>query len=170
MNNFGSSLMAVTRKAIRGFQFVEDSIIVVGVAFIFVAVLMQAIFRYLIRSMPLGLEEMAIIVASWVYFVGLGVATRCDNHMVITIIDQVNLPEMLRKVIQSLGDLLVVCVSGTFAYYSIVYGYNDYKSGIIIVPFNISDLFKVGPMAIGMIMSTIYASVRLIQQLMVNFK
>lgn len=169
MKRSPSLLMAIIPKGIKAFHFVENFTIVVGLSFIFVSVLLQCVFRYLIRSMPLGLEEMALIVASWIYFIGLGVATRIDNHIVIDIIDQVGLPKKLKKIVFSFGDLLVVFISGWFTYYSISYAYSVHKTGIVIPPFNISDLFKVGPLAIGMILATVYATVRMVRRLIEHF-
>lgn len=79
----------------------------------------QVIMRYVLESPFTGIEEMSILLAVWVYFLGMGYATREREHIHGGIVSLVVKDQQKVAFIRFIGSLicmLAACVFGYFAY------------------------------------------------------
>ncbi|MBN3562731.1 TRAP transporter small permease [Aliamphritea spongicola] len=84
------------------------------------AVLMfaQVIMRYVLESPFTGIEEASILLAVWVYFLGMGYATRQHDHIhggILSLVVKDPYKTQLFRLFGSLICMLAACVFGYFA-------------------------------------------------------
>lgn len=81
----------------------------------------QVILRYLIESTFAGTEEIAILFGLWVYFLGMGHATKENEHIhggVVTLL--IKNPLTVQK-IHIFGSLICIIAAGVFGFFAIKY-------------------------------------------------
>lgn len=81
----------------------------------------QVILRYVLKSNLLGLEEMIILLAFWLYFLGgiYGSATR--THITADLTEVYIKNKKLKQFVKLIVSLITVFISCVFAYYSVDY-------------------------------------------------
>ena len=78
----------------------------------------QVIMRYVLESPFTGIEEASILLAVWVYFLGMGYATRQHDHIhggILSLVVKDPYKTQLFRLFGSLICMLAACVFGYFA-------------------------------------------------------
>jgi len=123
-------------------------------------VALQAFLRYVLRSMPLGIEEGALIVGGWVYFIGIAVASRDKLHITVGILDRIS-PRVLTK-IDLVGGFLRVGILGVFVYIVSIYCLKIYALGTTLPPFYWSPLVSITCLVVGLAIACLYEIAHLV--------
>lgn len=78
----------------------------------------QVIMRYLIESPFAGIEEAAVLLGVWIYFLGMGYATRVREHIhggIVSLVVSDPFKIRLIRFIGSVTCMIAACVFGYFA-------------------------------------------------------
>jgi TRAP-type C4-dicarboxylate transport system permease small subunit len=156
MNELGQ----IVDKAISIFHKIENTILRAGLGFVALAIFLQVIFRYLVRSMPQGLEEASIVLAAWMYFIAIAVQSRYGTHIKVTLLHFKN-PAVRRIqniIIHSLSTLLFGFMTYTAIRHAVFIG----QRGITLQTWEISGLVFYLSMVVGFTLSTLYLFAKLI--------
>ena len=89
----------------------------------------QVIMRYVLESPFTGIEEASILLAVWVYFLGMGYATRQHEHIhggILTLIVKDPYKTQQFRLFGSLICMLAACV---FGYFACVYALKEIDRG-----------------------------------------
>lgn len=121
----------------------------IGMVGLTILVAYSTLLRYVFETTILGMEEVAILMALYCYFLGAASASRDNDHIKVNILEEFPIPVKIRWAINMLVGIVSVGVTGSFAYISILYGMAVAKSNLTIIPLGISKLFAVLPLIIG---------------------
>ncbi len=87
------------------------------------AVLMfaQVVMRYGFDSPFSGIEEVAILLGVWIYFLGMGYATRTQEHIHGGIVSLVVKDPFKMALVRFFSNIVCVIAAGVFGYFAIKY-------------------------------------------------
>jgi len=116
----------VTKSVLQRFEFLLDfclkaAMICSGLG---LAILMfaQVIMRYALDSPFAGIEEAAILMAVWTYFLGMGYATKQRTHIHGGIVSLVVSDPIKIAMIRFIGSVICAIAACIFGYYATKYG------------------------------------------------
>jgi len=124
-----------------------------------------AIMRYILKMDFFGMEELVMIFAFWLYFVGCGYASHEDSHLSVDLISSYIKNEKIKHIhkIIKYGISLVICVitmSWCFEY--VMWNIKmDPRTPVYDLPMVISQV----SILVAFIIMTIYTAVHLIQSI-----
>ncbi len=81
----------------------------------------QVIMRYVLESAFVGIEEAAILLGVWVYFLGMGYATRMREHIHGGIVSLVVSDPFKVRLIRFTGSVLCMIAACVFGYFACKY-------------------------------------------------
>ena len=109
-----------------------------AVLFIVISVFM----RYILRSSLFGVEEIILLAAMWLYFIGGVYGSYKDNHITADVLSTYLKSNRAKKIIRIFVRVFCLVISIVFAVWGIIY---------------ISWCFKVGGKTVGLHIPLIYA-------------
>ncbi|WP_333848103.1 TRAP transporter small permease [Phaeobacter italicus] len=122
----GGDASAPVYRGLGGFYTIEDRVallmrVVLFAAMIALGLLMaaQVFMRYVIASPFLGIEELAPMLALWIYFIGMAYCTRERDHIeggVLTLLTQNRKTLLAVRLFGTLACLVTVLVFAWFAW------------------------------------------------------
>ncbi len=89
----------------------------------------QVLLRYVFLSPFLGIEEVAVLLGLWVYFLGLVYVTRTRGHISSGVLQLFIERAILLKLLEAVKLLLCIISSCIFLYFSINYVLQTFESG-----------------------------------------
>ncbi|WP_417607284.1 TRAP transporter small permease [Oceanimonas baumannii] len=81
----------------------------------------QVIFRYVFNAPFSGIEEISILIGVWIYFLGMGYATRMKEHIQGGIVSLIISDPRKIRIINFFGSCVCVVAASVFAYFAIQY-------------------------------------------------
>ncbi|PKH86323.1 TRAP transporter small permease [Colwellia sp. Bg11-28] len=120
-------LPSKTKKTtLQQFQFLLDFCLKAAMIFsgLGLAILMftQVIMRYVLESPFAGIEEAAILMAVWIYFLGMGYATKERAHIHGGIVSLVVTDPFKIELIRFIVSIICTIAACIFGYYATKYG------------------------------------------------
>lgn len=116
----------VKKSVLQQFEFLLDSCLKAAMIFsgLGLAILMftQVIMRYVLDSPFAGIEEAAILMAVWTYFLGMGYATKQRAHIHGGIVSLVVSDPFKIETIRFTGSVICTIAACAFGYYATKYG------------------------------------------------
>ena len=89
----------------------------------------QVIMRYVFESPFSGIEEVSILLAVWVYFLGMGYATREREHIHGGIVSLVVKDQQKVAYIRFIGSLICMIAACVFGYFAYKYALKEITRG-----------------------------------------
>lgn len=89
----------------------------------------QVIMRYVLESPFSGIEEMSILLAVWVYFLGMGYATREREHIRGGIVSLIVKDEKKVAYIRFSGSIICMAAACVFGYFAYQYALREITLG-----------------------------------------
>ncbi|MEH6628703.1 MAG: TRAP transporter small permease [Motiliproteus sp.] len=89
----------------------------------------QVVMRYVLESPFSGIEEMSILLAVWVYFLGMGYATRQREHIHGGIVSLVVKDPQKVAYIRFFGSLICMIAACVFGYFAYKYALKEITRG-----------------------------------------
>ena len=158
-------LALLAKRSLSGINMLEDSILGIGVFLIAAFVTMEAVMRYTMKAMPPGLEETALLIAAWMYFIGLAVAMRDSKHIFVTLIDPTRLSRRAQDAFEISTIFVSFAVCAAYSYVSIGWSVFVARSDFQYVPFPVTANIAYLSMAIGFTLASVYLLAHLIRRL-----
>ena len=116
----------VKKSVLQQFESLLDVILKAAMIFsgLGLAILMftQVIMRYVLESPFAGIEEAAILMAVWIYFLGMGYATKQRTHIHGGIVSLVVSDPIKIAMIRFIGSVICAIAACVFGYYATKYG------------------------------------------------
>ena len=116
----------IKKTALQQFEFMLDSCLKGAMIFsgLGLALLMftQVIMRYVLESPFAGIEEAAILMAVWIYFLGMGYATKERAHIHGGIVSLVVTDPFKIELIRFIVSIICTIAACVFGYYATKYG------------------------------------------------
>lgn len=157
-------LAVLERKSSRGIHILENSFLIIGVFLVAILVTLEAVLRYTMHSMPLGIEESALITAVWVYFIGIAIAMRDRKQITVTVLNILPIPRSADKYLDIITNVITLAVCSLFAYHAIVWCRFVYTAHLLIPPFYVSALVSYLSFAIGLTLACVYSLIQLVRK------
>mgnify|MGYP003681893152 CR=1 FL=1 len=148
----------------KGFNILLNSVLSIGVFLIACFVSLEALLRYVVHSMPVGIEEGTLIIAVWVYFLGIAAASRDGKQITVSILDTLPISVNIRRRLDLVPDVVLLGTSCLFAYFAIVYCVKTYTSHVQVPPFYCSALVSTLSLAVGFVLASLYSAAQLVKK------
>ncbi|MEH6578660.1 MAG: TRAP transporter small permease [Amphritea sp.] len=122
------------------------------------AVLMfaQVVMRYVLESPFTGIEEVSILLAVWIYFLGMGYATREREHIHGGIVSLVVKDPYKVSIIRFAGSIICMIAACIFGYFACKYALKEIDRGRLSVNLHWPRGLWSGSMIIGFAMMVGY--------------
>lgn len=148
--------VSVLRTAGFVFDFATNWIVTVAYFALIVLIITEGVTRYVMRGMPMGIEEVALIFAAWMFFIGISLATRDNRQITVSIINMIPIPKVFHRPLDIAGDVISVVIAGYFAYITVLHCWHVQEHGFSYEPFTFSSNVQIGAVGLGMTLMTIY--------------
>ncbi|MGB1239288.1 MAG: TRAP transporter small permease [Pseudomonadales bacterium] len=89
----------------------------------------QVILRYVLDSPFVGIEEMSILLAVWIYFLGMGYATKTQEHIHGGILSLVVSDPLILNATRLFGGVLCMLGACVFGYFALQYALKEIDRG-----------------------------------------
>lgn len=114
-------------------------------------------FRYVLNSGILGLDELALLVVAYAFYIGAALGMRNREHVVVTLI---NLIPVLNKYMRAIGrirDFITMVVVTAIAFYVMRHFLNISSLPGTYMPFPFPQKFFVAGVMIGWVLMSLYS-------------
>ncbi|PLS18534.1 hypothetical protein CVD28_05185 [Bacillus sp. M6-12] len=108
----------VLNKINKGLEQFVKSLIVISVGAMSLVLVIAVICRYILKSPLVGADELAILLLSWITFLGASLAIRRNEMVSVTILTDI-FPKEIRKAVVIIVQILII----TFSIIMLFYGY-----------------------------------------------
>ncbi len=138
--------------------------LIAGLALVFIVVSFGWLVwgRYVMNNTPTWVEELALLLMSYIAFLGAAVGVRRNSHLNIDFVREA-FPAVPREAMRYLADLLVVLFGGFMALEG--YGLMANNLDRMIPMINLSESWRVLPMAIAGVLFVIFAGRNIVVRL-----
>lgn len=117
---------------------------------------LQVIMRYVLESPFVGIEEMSILLAVWIYFLGMGYATKMQEHIHGGILSLVVTDPVIFKAVRLFGSILCMFAACVFGYFACKYALKEIDRGRSSIVMQWPRGIWSSSMVIGFIMMVLY--------------
>ncbi|MFC4350385.1 TRAP transporter small permease [Fodinicurvata halophila] len=157
--------MSVLRKTDSIVLRIQATIVVLANLFVLFGVSAIAFQRYVFGGSLYGMDELIVIAAFWMYFIGAAYATRYHRHISADIISVYLRGRRIGDLVQLLSSVITLGLSGLFTYWAWeMFSWSLAKGGETPV-FGIPNLVLHTSILLGFIFMTLYFAVELIGKL-----
>lgn len=139
----------VARKSLNIVVKAEEIIIGVIMLWITVAIFVQIVLRYIFHAPLFGIEEIVILTAAWLYFVGIAYTTKTEGHVKVEIVSLLVKKGLLVKWNRLSSLFLSIIASGIFFYLALQLSLWVFQAGLATSTFMISIGYMTLSMVIG---------------------
>jgi TRAP-type C4-dicarboxylate transport system permease small subunit len=131
--------------------------------FIVVGVSAMAIMRYVFESNLYGAEEVILIAAFWLYFLGAGSASEQRKHIRAEVFSAYCKSEKINMAVKALAESITLCLSVIYTYWAVEFIIRSFESGGVTPVWRIPMVTVHLSILIGFILITIYSAIDLKQ-------
>lgn len=139
----------------------QKILVVIASVFIVVGVSAMAIMRYVFNSNLYGAEEIILIAAFWVYFIGAGHASYKKKHITAEVFSVYCQSEKIKLAVKSLAELITVALSSLYTWWAIEFVIRSFENGGITPVWRIPQVSVHLSILIGFILITAYSAIDL---------
>lgn len=127
----------------------------------------QVIMRYVLESPFTGIEEASILLAVWVYFLGMGYATRQHEHIHGGILSLVVKDPYKTQQFRLFGSVICMLAAVVFGYFAIAYALKEIDRGRLSINLRWPRGIWSASMIVGFSMMVVYFLLNALQQIRV---
>jgi len=114
-------IFASLAKLERGFDLAFRALMIFSGLALAVLMFAQVVMRYGLDSPFSGIEEVAILLGVWIYFLGMGYATRTREHIHGGIVSLLVKDPFKMALVRFFSNFVCVIAAGVFGYFAIKY-------------------------------------------------
>ena len=133
-------------------------LMVTASAFIVIGVSGMAIMRYLFESNLYGAEEIILIAAFWMYFLGAGNASYQRKHICAEVFSVYCRSEKIKLMVQALAETITFLLSSLYTYWAAEFILRSSTQGGVTPVWQIPLVTAHSSILIGFILITIYSA------------
>lgn len=145
-----------TKNILDNIVKLEKLIIFITGIFIIFTIFIQVIFRYVFSSPLVGLEEIALLVVSWFYFIGAAYSVRSQNYIKADVLNLFIKNVKIKKVLNIFCHIISVIVCLILFIYGFNYAIWSYKNNVVSPHFLISTNFGFSALVIGSLLMIVH--------------
>jgi TRAP-type C4-dicarboxylate transport system permease small subunit len=93
-------------------------VLVIGTIAITGVLTWATVSRYVFKRNFMGFEEIAILIACWLYFAGAAYAAYNNTHIAVSVVDSYLKDSMTKRILIFIRWLITAAVCGLFTYYA----------------------------------------------------
>ena len=128
----------VARKSLNIVVKAEEITIGVVMLWVAFAIFVQIILRYIFHAPLFGIEEIVILTAAWLYFIGVAYTTKAEGHVKVDIITLFSKNRLFLKWNKLSILSLSIIGSGVLFYVALQHTLWAFEVGLVIPTFMIS--------------------------------
>jgi TRAP-type C4-dicarboxylate transport system permease small subunit len=117
------------------------------------------------RAMPLGMEEAAVLVAGWTYFIAVALCTRDKKQITVNLFSLFHFPRRFIRIEDMLVDLASLIACGFFAYVAVVFAWDAHVAGFMLPPWDWDAIVQIICVGVGLSLCTLYLLIHLVQRI-----
>ena len=148
----------------QGFSWVIKSLMFAAGLLLALLMFAQVVMRYVLESPFTGIEEASILLAVWVYFLGMGYATRQQEHIHGGILSLVVKDPYKTQCFKLFGSLVCMLAACVFGYFAIKYSLKEIDRGRLSINLRWPRGFWSASMIAGFAMMVLYFAVYAVTQ------
>lgn len=158
MKSFSDSLL------VRAISTVQNGIVLILLAVIPLLVFAQVILRYVLNLPLMGIEELLLFPAIWLYFLGGSMASKARNHIdcgVLVLYIKKETSLALFRLVRMVLSVIIGCWASYWAYWFFSYSLSKWKqSDLLYLPM----FFAESAIFIGVVLMVFFSVVELIDR------
>lgn len=158
--------LSALRWVFKQFDIIQRVILIsVSVLLVF-GITSQVVLRYVFKSNLMGLEEITIFIAFWLYFIGGTYGASKRTHISADLTDVYIKNKIIRQVVQLFASLITIFISSIITYYSVDFFIWSLEKGATSPVLNIPMYFSQSAVFVGFTLMTIYFITHFIKDLL----
>jgi len=114
-------MIQLAKLLFTGLLKVQKYILIISSVFIIIGIAAQASFRYFFSIDFFGFEEVIVILAFWLYFIGASIGSYEGSHIKADIIPTYIKNEKVKDTIMLITSLITIVISLLYSYWSLEY-------------------------------------------------
>ena len=134
----------------------EESVIFVTGAFVALAMFTQVLLRYVFHAPLFGLEEIAVLVVSWFYFVGAAYSVHNESYIKADILPLVVKNPKIIRFLNILSLILTIVANLILFYHGLKFAIWAGRNNVVTPTFLISKNFSFSSLLLGCILTTLH--------------
>lgn len=144
----------------------EKVVIFLTALFVSFAMFVQVLLRYVFDYPLFGIEEISVLVCSWLYFMGIAYSVQTESYISVDVLFLFVKKQKVRKWCRILSLFVSLLTSCILFFYALKYGIWMSKSHVLTPVFLISQNFGFSATIVG----SFFVSVHFIELLLREFK
>lgn len=149
----------------NGLNRILNYLVIIGVFGIIITVAVPSFMRYTMRAMPLGMEEAAVLVAGYTYFIAVALCTRDRKQITVNLFSLFHFSRRFVRITDIVVDVSSIIACGFFAYIAIEFAWVAHTAGFRLPPWDWDAIVQVICVAIGLSLATLYLLIHLVQRI-----
>ena len=155
----------VAQKSLNIVVKAERIIMGVVMLWITVAIFVQIILRYIFHAPLFGIEEIVILTAAWLYFIGVAYTTKTEGHVKVDIINLFSKNRLFLKWNKLSSLSLSIIGSGILFYVALQHSLWAFQAGLVIPTFMISISYATLSVVVGGGLTFLHFTIQLVGEL-----
>lgn len=156
----------VARKSLNIVVKTEQIIIGVVMLWVTTAIFIQIVLRYLLLPLPLfGIEEIVIMTAAWLYFIGVAYTTKTESHVKVEIVNLLVKKRLLVKWNRLSLLFLSIIGSGVLFYVALEHSIWAFQAGLVTSAFMIPISYTTLSIVVAGVLTFLHFSIQLAREL-----
>jgi len=153
----------LVRKVWFGLNGILNLSMMTAFALMTLTVTIGVILRYILGSGLLGLEEFALLIVAYAFYIGAALGIRDRQHVTVSLLNILPISAGSMKFIRLLTDFMTMVAGTLIAYYMVQHWLFVSAGPGIYVPFPFHERFVVAGVAIGWTLICIFSTVNFVK-------
>lgn len=154
----------VARKSLNIVVKAEEIIIGVVTLWVTFAIFLQVVLRYIFHAPLFGIEEIVILTAAWLYFVGIAYTTKTESHVKVEIVSLLVNKRLLVKWNKLSSLFLSIIASGILFYLALDLSLWVFQAGLTTSTFAIAIGYMTLSIVIGGALTFLHFTIQLARE------
>jgi len=155
----------LVRKGLTAFRFTESAILIALNFTVALLIMVVVVIRYLLTTRIMGLEEIALLLAMYLYYIGAARASRIKRQITVKALQLLPVPISIRKFLDTMSSFLSFGVAAFFTYHAAAYCIWLSSTQMLYEPIFEWPLYVViTSLPIGLLLISIYSLTHFVQK------
>lgn len=142
---------------------IEKAIMIIASIGIVVLIFISVVMRYILEKNFPGMEELVVMVAFWIYFMGATYGSYENSHITADILSVFVKNEKITLVVTFIREIITMLILFSASYCAVELMSYTANTGAVTSVLKISMMIVYAPIAIGIFMMNFYSAVHAIE-------
>ncbi|WP_240374025.1 TRAP transporter small permease [Bacillus piscicola] len=149
---------------------IQRTILITCSLFIIIGISLNVVFRYILEKSLFGIEEIIVVFAFWLYFIGGSYGSYERSHITADITNSYITNEKIRLLVKAVVSLITLVICLVFTYWAVEFIVWAIQQGAESPALHIPAYIPQSAIFIGFILMSFYLSINFIQDVIAFFQ